>query len=79
MGSDGKLALPAEVQAGWDKVDREKDQGYARIKAETTANQAANADKAMMRKAAMEKCKPLIRGGDAQMTAFKACFKEASQ
>jgi len=79
VDSKGNVKLPDNVQAGWDKVDRMKDEGAARVKAESEATQAANADKSVMRKAAMEKCKPLIKGDDAKMTAFKACFKDATQ
>ena len=79
VDADGNVKLPDNVQAGWDNVDRMKNEGAARVKAESAANQAANADKAMVRKAAMEKCKPLIKGDDAHMSAFKACFANATR
>lgn len=79
VDSSGNTTLPANVQAGWDNVDRIQKEGMAKIQADSAARESANADKSMMRRAAMDKCKPLIKGGDAQMTAFKACFKEATQ
>jgi hypothetical protein len=79
VDSNGKVTLPANVQAGWDNVDRIQREGTARIQAESAARESANADKSMMRKAAFEKCKPLISSDNSQMDAFKACVKNATK
>lgn len=79
VDNNGNATLPANVQAGWDNVDRIQKEGTARIQAESAARESANAERTMTRKAAFEKCKPLISSDNAQMTAFKACVKNATQ
>ena len=77
--ADGSTVLPANVQAGWDNVDRIQREGAARIQAQGADQQSANADRALLRKAAFEKCKPLIKGDNAKMEAFKACVAKATE
>ena len=76
---DASVAAPTNVQASWDKVDRIKNEGIKKNEADSAARDSANADKDLMRKAAFEKCKPLISGDNSQMDAFKACFKNATK
>lgn len=76
---DGSRALPANVQAGWDNVDRIRNEGIKKNEADSAARETANADKAMLRKAAYEKCKPLIGGDNGKMDAFKACVHDATR
>lgn len=78
VDSQGNVTLPSNVQAGWDKVDRIQKEGNAKIQADMEARDASNAEKSMTRKAAFEKCKPLIKTDNAKMDAFKACVKEAT-
>ncbi|MEQ1601459.1 MAG: hypothetical protein ABL885_06790 [Methylophilaceae bacterium] len=75
----GGSSRPAAAQAGWDKVDRIQLEGTARIEAESAARESANAEKSVMRKAAFEKCKPLINSDNSKMDAFKACFRDATR
>ena len=79
VGSGGNAALPANVQAGWDNVDRIKADGMKKIEADSAARTSANAEKSMLRKAAFAKCKPLIGGDNGKMDAFKACVHDATQ
>jgi len=76
---DGSLALPANAQAGWDKVDRIQKEGIEKIQADSAARESANADKDLIRKAAFEKCKPLISGDNSRMESFKTCFQKATK
>jgi hypothetical protein len=78
VDSKGNVTLPANVQSGWDKVDRIQKEGIAKNQADMDARDAANADKSMMRKAAFERCKPLIKNDNAKMDAFKVCVKNAT-
>ena len=79
VGKGGNATLPANAQAGWDNVDRIRNDGIKKIEADNAARTAANAEKSMTRKAAYEKCKPLIGGDTGKMDAFKACVHDATQ
>ena len=79
VDSNGNTTLPGNVQAGWDKVDRIQKEGMEKIQADSAARESTNAEKSMIRKAAFEKCKPLISSDNSQMDAFKGCVKNATK
>ncbi|TAK91030.1 MAG: hypothetical protein EPO06_06855 [Burkholderiaceae bacterium] len=77
LRADGSAAPQENVQAGWNKVDQTQREGMAKNEADSAARQSASADQSMLRKAAYEKCKPLIGSDNSKMEAFKSCYNNA--